>query len=254
VTRPERLWVVIVGALLTIKHRLPVIRNRAVPVRIRGIGTVWLADWSQLMVAWEVFLMDAYGEDAMPEHATTILDIGANVGLASRVLRSRYPLSRILAVEADPSAARLAARNLRESDVEVINVAVAPSPGTVELRRVRGQSWASSTVGDKGERIPVRAVDLDSLIDRLGRVSILKIDIEGAEHAVLGASKRLEAVDWIVGEVHPLRGTTTEGFFSLLRDFDILQRSIVGEKGTFIAHRRSLSRPAATPSEEVREP
>jgi FkbM family methyltransferase len=240
-TRPEGWWMIAVGCWLAIKHRMPLVRHAAVPVRIRDAGTVWLADWSQLMVAWEVFLMNAYGDYALPEHPATILDLGANVGLASMFFRLRYPDARIVAVEPDRDAARLAERNLRGLDVQIINAAVAPASGTTILYRRPGESWTASTVAGNGERHTVEAIALDSLIERMGEVTIMKVDIEGAEHDVLAASRRLDAVAYIIGEVHPVAGSSTRHFFDILHDFDISVDAIVDGKGTFVACARPKS-------------
>ncbi len=237
-TRAGRIWVVTVAGCLAIKHWIPLLRQTAVPMRIRGIGTVWLSDWSQLMVAWEVFSMHTYSEHPLPDDATTILDLGANVGLASLFFRLRYPGARIVAVEADPAVARLAERNLRGWGVDVVNAAVAPAAGIVTLHRQPGQSWASSTVFGKGEPVDVKAVALDTLIDQLGGVSILKLDIEGAEHDVIAASRRLDAVDCIVGEVHPVEGSSADRFFAMLGAFDVVTGPMVDGNGTFVARRR----------------
>jgi hypothetical protein len=90
----------------------------------------------------------------------------------------------------------------------------------------------------EGEVVSVKAVELDSLIDQLGGVSILKIDIEGAEHGVMATSKRLAAVDCIVGEVHPVEGSSADRFFATLSDFDIVTGPMVNGNGTFVASRR----------------
>ena len=239
-TRPGRIWVVVVAGCLAIKHWIPLVRQTSMPMRIRGVGTVWLSDWSQLMVAWEVFSINTYSEHPLPEDATTILDLGANVGLASLYFRLRYPGARIVAVEADPAVAALAERNLRGWGVDVVNAAVAPAAGMVTLHRQPGESWASSTVMGKGEPVDVEAVALDTLIDQLGRVNILKIDIEGAEHDVVAASRRLAAVDCIVGEVHPVEGSSADRFFATLGAFDVVTGPMVDGNGTFVATRRTV--------------
>jgi FkbM family methyltransferase len=236
---PERIWILLVAGCLAIKHHLPVVRDVALPIRIREVGTVWLTDWSQLLVVWEIFQIDTYNEYPLPETAATILDLGANAGLASRYFRSRYPRARIIAVEPDPATARLAQRNLRSFDVEVIEAAVAVHAGSVMLHRVPGQSWAASTAADGGAATAVSAVELDSLIEQMGSVSILKIDIEGAEHDVLAHSERLAEVGFIIGELHPMPGASADELFDRLRSlqFEIATTSMTDGDGTFAASR-----------------
>lgn len=48
----------------------------------------------------------------------------------------------------------------------------------------------------------VATVGLDAILTELGRVRLLKIDIEGAEFPVLATASRLHHVDLIVGEYH----------------------------------------------------
>jgi FkbM family methyltransferase len=52
----------------------------------------------------------------------------------------------------------------------------------------------------------VPSITLDEIIGPPEKRQVLKIDIEGAEHAVLRGSSRLRDIDLIVGEYHPVSG------------------------------------------------
>ncbi len=140
---------------------------------------------------------------------------------------------------------RLAERNLRDRpQVAVRNRAVAGAAGTLELNRFAGGSWGTSmfvTFQEVTETFTVESVTLDSIIEELGDVDVLKIDIEGAEHEVLAASRRLERVRCIVGETHPLPDRPGESLFELLPGFEVVSSDLRGGQGPFLA----LRRPAA---------
>ena len=136
-----------------------------------------------------------------------ILDCGANVGLASLYFKRLYPEARITAFESDPEIAAMCGRNLRENgaaDVEVQAVAVWVQEGTVRFRQEGADSGAIdgvSTVIDAGI-VEVPARRLRDVIAR-ERVDLLKLDIEGAEHAVLpDCADALAQVDAMLIDVH----------------------------------------------------
>jgi len=49
---------------------------------------------------------------------------------------------------------------------------------------------------------PTTCVSLDAILERFGRVKLLKLDCEGSEFPILLTSRRLDRVERIVGEVH----------------------------------------------------
>jgi FkbM family methyltransferase len=114
-----------------------------------------------------------------------ILDCGANVGLSCLYFKSHYPQARITAFEADPGVAALLAENLRQngfSDIEVVAKAVWKENTTIAFAR-EGADGGSVVAGTPSAQIP--AVRLRDYLRQAGRIDLLKMDIEGAEVAVL---------------------------------------------------------------------
>ena len=97
----------------------------------------------------------------------TILDLGANIGIASAWFRGRYPAARIVAVEPDPDTFAKLERNLGGDDaVTLVQAAVAGESGEVDLFRPDGYSIASSVSdarAEGGSRTRVRACTIDEL-------------------------------------------------------------------------------------------
>jgi FkbM family methyltransferase len=153
-----------------------------------------------------------------------MLDCGAHVGLASIYLGQRHPQARITAFEADPAIAALARENLDAfglQHVEVVAAAVSDDDGMVTF----------SATGDLAGRIgSTRGLQSPSQRDvpavRLARyleepVEFLKMDIEGAEEAVLvSVADRLHNVQRLFVEYHGFASESQRlpEFLTLLSD------------------------------------
>ena len=184
--------------LLCFKGALPLrsLRQGALPVSVQGIGRLFVCQRCDLLLLGELCCPPREYEFAgLPDAARTIVDLGANVGFAARYLCARYPDARILALEPDPESFKLAQRNVSDHpQVALRNVGVAGEPGPLELHRFPGGSWATSSFVTRQQvmdTFTAQAVTLDSIIDELGDIDLLKIDIEGAEYEVLGSCRQL---------------------------------------------------------------
>jgi FkbM family methyltransferase len=187
----QRAWIRCVPVLL-------LWTGATLPVRIRWRGRVLrlrLSDLSEFEVLREVFADEEYA-DGLPREADTVLDLGANIGLASLYFGLLWPSAHIIAVEPNPLLQRRLRFHLSQlSSVEQHAVAVARTPGTARLQ-VNGESWRG-TLGDTG--VEVQTCTLADLIDR--PIGLLKFDIEGSEFDVFPEAD-LGAVRALVGEVH----------------------------------------------------
>jgi FkbM family methyltransferase len=136
-----------------------------------------------------------------------ILDCGANIGLASLFFKRRYPAARITAFEADPALAAMLQQNVRRNgaaDVEVVAAAVWTETGEVTFRPDGADSGAVASLAGAPAADAIR-VPTVRLSERLAAepIDLLKLDIEGAETAVLtDCAGALDNVDALLLEVH----------------------------------------------------
>jgi FkbM family methyltransferase len=131
------------------------------------------------------------------EPGTIVVDVGANVGFFTRYFaRWTGPEGRVLAIEPEARnferlVSTLRARRLGDI-VEPVNAAAAEHSGQVALT-VDPYHPAGHYLSAQG--VPTRAVTVDELVRAHGgrRVSLIKIDVQGAELRVLhGAAWTLD--------------------------------------------------------------
>lgn len=169
----------------------------------------------------------------------TFVDVGANWGYFTLVAAHLVGSSgRVLAVEADPRAARTVRENVARNSlahVTVIEAAASDVTGSLLMQSYGSGDDDSSNFGlamtpireDGGRSFAVSARPLDDCLDECGieHVDLMKIDIEGAEaRALTGLQRHLAAgqIDRLIVELHPepLRraGTSCERVISTLGD------------------------------------
>jgi FkbM family methyltransferase len=169
----------------------------------------YLSDFSQAQALAEVLIHGDYDLSTDAE-VRTIVDLGANAGQASTILRDRFPHALIVAVEPDPDTARLAAKNLGGGAMtRVVSAAVTDHDGTTPFTRLTNWSWGSNVfaawASSDTPELEVRSLRLGTLLDEHGleRVDLLKVDVEGAELMALTSDNGLDRVRWVIGELHP---------------------------------------------------
>jgi FkbM family methyltransferase len=144
-----------------------------------------------------------------------IIDCGGHIGLAVLYFKSLYPQARILSFEPNPETFALLQKNIAQNDlrdVEAVNMALTRDGKKDAILYVGEdflQAWDSTDTIEPNlwvnmhdyRGIPVPSGRLSSYIN--GRVDFLKLDIEGAEVAVLEElSGKLSAVGALTLEYH----------------------------------------------------
>jgi FkbM family methyltransferase len=204
--------------------------------RQRGPGSVPLLGWRVTFpdgrfaraIFREIFVQNTYYLPGMPATGR-IVDCGSNVGFSVLYFRAVYPAHRIIGFEPNPDAFEFLRRNCERNglqQVELRHAAVGPSDG--ELVFYKGSQGAASPLASAvqtragGEAVKVKQEALAPFLAE--PVSLLKVDIEGAEGALFERLFRddgLRRVDRMVVEFHHnLPGATRDlpWFLGALRD------------------------------------
>jgi FkbM family methyltransferase len=152
--------------------------------------------------------------------APVIFDVGAHVGETAARYRALFPGAWIHSFEPSPaSVERLAAACRGDERVEVHAAAVSDATGTSKLHLNRASVtnsllasdgraenyWGLGLLDSEGE-VTVATLALDDFCRdrRIEHVDVLKIDVQGAEYAVLAGAKGLlerHAIDVIYMEM-----------------------------------------------------
>jgi len=127
-------------------------------------------------------------------------DIGANIGFYSWLLKSLSPSTSVEAFEADPRNAELFRKTLlRNSNagVSLMELAISDHTGDTNfvVDNISGftgsvassacYSLAATTYGGGKEMIVVKCASIDELRKTRSKISLIKIDVEGHEEAVV---------------------------------------------------------------------
>lgn len=139
-------------------------------------------------------------QSALRPH-TWAFDIGANIGLMSAPLLSTEPTLRVVSVEASPRTAEHLARTIagsaRRDRWQLVPKALGASEGEIEFFASTGTDGVFDGLRDTGRtrgsaKVKVPLTTLDALWLAHGRpdVSVVKIDVEGAEADVLRGGRQ----------------------------------------------------------------
>jgi FkbM family methyltransferase len=110
--------------------------------------------------------------------------LGSNIGVTIAHMAVLHPSAEITGVELDPANHAVATGNIKPwaARCSVIQAAVWTEDGELHFKRQPGHE-AGSRIADEGESVP--ALSLNSLLERTGPPDYVKMDVEGAERALL---------------------------------------------------------------------
>lgn len=172
------------GVLSIARHRLSG-RHERVAVRLPGILhpiTLRLGT-SDHRVFRDVFQRHEYLFNP-PEPPETIVDAGANIGLASVYFANRWPDAWIIAIEPDPENFQILLENVRQYP-RIIPLQAAIWKKSERLNIFSpGDAWAIQTKEARDGSVQGFTIHDIMKVHGLQRIDFLKMDIEGAEREV----------------------------------------------------------------------
>lgn len=176
----------------------------------------------------EIFTQNVYYfETKNPE--PVIIDAGAHIGLATLYFKKLYPDAHVTAIEPNPQVLHLLKQNIEQNHLENVSVfPIALSETTGEKSFFIDSSeykWWSTGSFESGawnhqqssKAITVETQPLSFFLQR--PIDLLKIDIEGAEFAVLReAAAQLKQVKHLILEFHPTQHQSLMALVEFLKE------------------------------------
>ena len=129
-----------------------------------------------------------------------IIDAGGYIGTAAIAFARRYPNATIVTLEPNNANYSILVKNTAPwPNIVTMNTALAPEPGVSTLHNRGTGDWGFTLIEKAADRptSPIETVQcmtVDQIINQIGSdgIDILKIDIEGGEHALLSRN-----IEWI---------------------------------------------------------
>ena len=152
-------------------------------------------------------------------HAKTCVDVGANVG--GFIINYHNLFDKIYAIEASENNTILCKENIEKfgiSNVEVTRAAAGKTDGEILVLRMYDNKEGNQDCGNFGVTgfsyeenghgwnkteydEEVQSISLESIIQKVGPIDCLKVDIEGGEYDFL-YDKDLSDINYIFMEIH----------------------------------------------------
>jgi FkbM family methyltransferase len=157
----------------------------------------------------------------------TIIDCGANTGLVTVFYKSKYPESKIIAIEPESSNFEMLFKNTASfKNVHCLQNAVWGNEGFIEISDPGFGNWGFMTSETENESdTSVKTVTIDSIMQKfeLQNIDVLKIDIEGAEKEVFESNNQewLSKTRVILIELHDrLKPGCSTAFFKAISEMN----------------------------------
>lgn len=164
----------------------------------------------------QIFIENEYEFNVL-NNPETIIDAGANVGLAAIYFANKYPTAKIYSIE--PEGANFQTLKINVSpykNITPIQAALWNTDGEINLTNPGLGSWGFITeendenkratknfTADFFQKVPSFTMDTILANNNLQQVDILKIDIEGAEKEVFeNSTSWISKIETVIVETH----------------------------------------------------
>lgn len=185
---------------------------------------VWLRAGTSDVEVYKKVFVDAEYQLPFEKSPRTIIDLGANIGLASVFYALAFPSADILAVEPSQDNFELLLRNIANfKNVKAVQAAAWSEDGSVNLVDPGFGPWGMQVkaASPTQQEAKVLAFTVPSLMHRHGmeHLDLLKVDIEGAEKEVFESSSAwIGQVGAVVAELHDrYKAGCSRAFFTAMQ-------------------------------------
>ena len=178
----------------------------------------------------EIFIDEIYSTQKIS--AGIIFDLGSNIGASAIYFRIKYPHSQIYCFEPDPdNFRRFLVNTATMTNIHGSQTAVWSEDSEITFYSDPHRGNSSSCMKRRGRQRPVTAEarTLDTIMReyKVGKIDLLKFDVEGAETEVFANFHGARDVDTIIGEVHAdLLGGADQFVQSLSKHHDVTCRQM----------------------------
>lgn len=159
-------------------------KNQPGKIRLNGLR-IQYNDMRALMGMYHEIIYQEHYQFVTDNQTPVIIDCGANIGLSVLYFHRAHPTAQIIAIEADPSVAKILRQNLAANGCSATVIEKAAwinSDSEISF----GQAGADSgSIFSTENLIRVPTVRFRDLIEQYPSVDLIKIDIEGAETDVV---------------------------------------------------------------------
>ncbi|QEC77924.1 FkbM family methyltransferase [Mucilaginibacter ginsenosidivorax] len=195
------------NALSVKDQRLLEKQGRFQPVDVAFHGkTIKIVDAVTFLGSYDEIFVHGIYKFEPPQKEITIIDCGANIGLATIYFAINYPTAKIVAFEPDPDIFNVLKQNAAtfgNGSIICHNEALSNQDAMLTFWLEGGHSGMLVHEADDRKTAQVKATRLKSFLGTYESITFLKIDIEGEEINVIpDIADELKKVDYLFLEYH----------------------------------------------------
>jgi len=171
-------------------------------------------------VLWDTFYRKYHVPSIPLKEDPIIVDLGSNVGYTMTHFAYLYPRSRIFGVELDFDNCSLAQKNIESLKEQCKIMHAAVWSDSRQISYAGDGEWGFHVTDKESDQKSAPAKTLDRIFEEFGikQVDYLKVDIEGAEKAILEKPDMwIQHIKHLKMEVHP--PATIEWCLDVLKKF-----------------------------------
>jgi len=163
---------------------LGVLKNEKEKIELSNNTEIYLRKGTKDHETFEEVFLDHIYNLNLPFHPRTIIDGGANIGLASLFFKMKYPDVSVVLIEIDKNNLEMIQKNLKhQNKITILNKALYNTNAFFKVFDPFNATNSFVVEESTPDDYDVESVTIDQIINNQNwtEIDILKIDIEGAE-------------------------------------------------------------------------